>query len=71
MWRLSKPIPVTDEIRKRVLSRQKQAAAEDRTDLNVMQFPVELCTDVARVINNSEPDWPVTLTGVPQQAYEI
>jgi hypothetical protein len=69
--RLSKPIPVTDEIRNRVLSRLKQAAVEGRTDLNVMQFPVELCTDGGRAINNNESDWPETLTGVPRQAYEI
>lgn len=69
--RLSKPVEVTDEIRNRVLSRLKQAAVEGRTDLMVMQFPVELCTDGGRAINNSEAEWPETLTGVPRQAYEI
>lgn len=71
MARFSKPIAVTDQIRKRVLSQLKEAAADGHTELKVMQFPVELCTDNGRAINNNETDWPETLTGVPRQAYEI
>ncbi|MDQ0322251.1 hypothetical protein QO002_004457 [Pararhizobium capsulatum DSM 1112] len=71
MSRLSKPMPVTDEIRNRVLSQLKQAAVDGRSELMVLQFPVELCTDNGRAINNNDSDWPETLTGVPRQAYEI
>jgi hypothetical protein len=69
--RLAKPIPVTDAMRTNLLHRVKRAAAEGKTELKVLQFPVELCTDGGRAINNNEPDWPETLTGVPRQAYEI
>lgn len=71
MARFSKPVPITDELRNRVLSQLKNAAAEGLTELKVLQFPVELCTDDGRAINNNDPDWPETLTGVPRQAYDI
>jgi hypothetical protein len=69
--RLSKPIPITDAMRANLVHRVKHAAAEGKTELMVLQFPVELCTDSGRAINNNEPDWPETLTGVPRQAYEV
>jgi hypothetical protein len=71
MAKLSKPVTVTDEMRASVLSRLKKAAADGLSELKVLQFPVELCTDSGRAINNNEPDWPDTLTGVPRQAYEV
>lgn len=49
----------------------RQAAEEGKTEMMVLQFPVELCTDTGRAINNSEPDWPETLTGVPRQLFEL
>ena len=69
--KLSKPIPVTDAMRANLVYRVKRAASEGKTELKVLQFPVELCTDSGRAINNNEPDWPETLTGVPRQAYEV
>lgn len=71
MDKLSKPITVTEEMRLNVIARVKKAAAEGLHELKVLQFPVELCTDTGRAINNNEPDWPDTLTGVPRQAYEV
>ncbi|MBL0372939.1 hypothetical protein JJB09_12970 [Rhizobium sp. KVB221] len=71
MDKLSKPVAVTEEMRQSVLNRVKKAAAEGLNELKVLQFPVELCTDSGRAINNNEPDWPETLTGVPRQAYEV
>lgn len=71
MDKMSKPVVVTDEMRSNVLSRIKKAATEGQSELKVLQFPVELCTDLGRAINNNEPDWPETLTGVPRQAYEV
>ena len=69
--RLSKPITVTEAMRANIRSRVKRAAEEGKTELMVLQFPVELCTDTGRAINNNEPDWPETLTGVPRQAFEV
>ncbi len=70
MERMSKPIEVTDQMRANIVSRVKAAAAEGKNELMVLQFPVEICTDDGRAINNNEPEWPDTLTGVPRQAYE-
>jgi hypothetical protein len=36
-----------------------------------MRFPTALCSDKGRAINNSDKDWPETLTGRPKQAYEL
>jgi hypothetical protein len=71
MDKLSKPVTVTEDMRLNLISRVKNAAAEGLNELMVLQFPVELCTDTGRAINNNEPDWPETLTGVPRQAYEV
>jgi hypothetical protein len=71
MEKMSKRIEVTDQMRSNLLSRIKAAAVEGKTELMVLQFPVELCTDQGRAINNNEPEWPDTLTGVPRQAYEV
>jgi hypothetical protein len=71
MDKLSKPVVVTEEMRLNLIARVKRAALEGQHELMVMQFPVELCTDSGRAINNNDPDWPETLTGVPRQAYEV
>jgi hypothetical protein len=71
MEKMSKRIEVTDQMRSNLLSRIKAAAVEGKNELMVLQFPVELCTDQGRAINNNEPEWPETLTGVPRQAYEV
>lgn len=71
MEKLSKPVAVTEEMRHSLITRVKKAAADGLNELKVLQFPVELCTDSGRAINNNEADWPETLTGVPRQAYEL
>ena len=73
--RLSEPLDITPEKLRELLQpfKSKVRAAADRgeTELTVIRFPVALCTDRGRAINNSEPDWPDTLTGRPRQAFEI
>jgi hypothetical protein len=48
-------------------------AAVERGDdhLQVFTFSSELCTDGGRAINNNAPDWPKTLIGFAQRAYEF
>lgn len=48
-------------------------AAAERGDnhLQVFTFPSQLCTDGGRAINNSDPNWPKTLDGFAQRAYEF
>lgn len=48
-------------------------AAAERGDnhLQVFTFPSELCTDGGRAINNGDPNWPETLAGFAERAYEF
>jgi hypothetical protein len=49
-----------------------RAAAERGDDhLQVFTFPIQLCTDGGRAINNSDPNWPKTLDGYAKRAYEF
>lgn len=73
--RLSEPLDLTAERLREVLqplqSKLRAAAASGQTELMVMRFPNDLCTDHGRAINNADPAWPDTLTGRPRQAYEL
>jgi hypothetical protein len=68
---MSQRIVMTPERMHAFLTRVKLAAERGQSELMIGRFPVELCTDHGRAINNNEKDWPTTLTGRPQQAYEI
>lgn len=59
------------EIKHNLAVKLKAAAQRGETEVLVMRFPNSLCSDKGRAINNSEPDWPETLTGRPRQAYEL
>ncbi len=69
--KLSKPLTITEDMRVNFRTQVRQAAEDGKNELMVLQFPVELCTDTGRAINNNEPDWPETLTGVPRQLFEL
>jgi hypothetical protein len=75
MKRLSEPVDLTPERLKEIVQslRAKVRAAMERgqTEIMVMRFPTALCADKGRAINNSELDWPESLTGRPRQAYEL
>jgi hypothetical protein len=72
---LSEPLEITPENLRELLQpfklKLRAAAERGETALMVIRFPNALCTDHGRAINNSDPDWPETLTGRPRQAYEI
>lgn len=72
---LSEPMKLTPEVIKNAVDRLKsavrRAAERGDTEVLVMRFPVALCTDHGRAINNSDADWPESLTGRPRQAYEF
>jgi hypothetical protein len=68
---LMKPIEVTPERRNALLARIKSAASRSESELMVLRFPVEMCSDRGRAINNNDPTWPDTLSGRPRQAYQI
>ncbi|MEE7504771.1 hypothetical protein ACLBXO_25965 [Methylobacterium sp. C33D] len=72
---LSKTIELTPErvheITRPLLHKLRIAAEQGKNELLVMRFPNAMCSDGGRAINNTESDWPDTLTGRPRQAYEF
>jgi hypothetical protein len=69
---LTKPSGVSDEegIR-RAIKIIERAVSNGRTEVQVHRFPNQLCTDKGRAINQQEPGWENTLTGVPKEIYEL
>ena len=49
----------------------QRAAKNGQTEVQVFRFPNEWCTDHGRAINQTEPGWESTLTGVPKQIYQL
>ena len=69
---MSKPSGVSDEERiNRAVAIIKRAADNGKTEVEVGRFPNVLCTDHGRAINQQEPGWEQTLTGVPKELYEF
>ena len=68
----SKPSGVSDEegIR-RAVKIIERAVSNGRTEVQVYRFPNRLCTDKGRAINQQEPGWENTLTGVPKEIYQL
>ena len=60
-----------EQLIQRVMQLVNQAAEGGQTEVQVYRFPNELCTDLGRRINNSEPDWEQTLEGRPRLGYEF
>jgi hypothetical protein len=72
MEKLSKPSEVSDEERMaRAAAIIKRAAANGLTEVFVLRFPNELCTDRGRAINQNEPGWEATLTGLPKELFDF
>jgi hypothetical protein len=69
--RMSRRIDFTPKQMHAFLGRVRSAAERGDMELMIGRFPVELCTDHGRAINNNKDEWPDTLTGLPRQAYEI
>ena len=67
---LSKPSGVSDEEHvRRAAAIIQRALANGQTEVLVLRFPNELCTDRGRAINQAEAGWDKTLTGLPQELY--
>jgi hypothetical protein len=70
--RLSKPSGVNDEERmKRAAAIINRAVSNGLTEVEVTRFPNKMCTDLGRAINQQEPGWPETLTGLPRELYQF
>jgi hypothetical protein len=69
---LNKPSGVSDEEAiARAIKIIERAAANGLTEVQVHRFPNQLCTDKGRAINQQEPGWEKTLTGVPKEIYQL
>jgi hypothetical protein len=68
----SKPSGVSDEegIRRAVRIIER-AVSNGLTEVQVYRFPNQLCTDRGRAINQQEPGWEKTLTGIPKEIYDL
>jgi len=72
MDQLLNPSGVSDEERqKRAAVIIKRAVDNGLTEVQVGTFPNELCTDGGRAINQMEPGWENTLTGLPREIFEF
>ena len=70
--KLTEPSGVSDEeALKRVAAIVQRALANGLTEVQVYRFPNKLCTDHGRAINQQEPGWETTLTGVPKEIYDF
>jgi len=70
--RLQKPSGVSDEERlKKAAAIIQRAVNNGLTEVRVGQFPNSLCTDHGRAINQQEPGWENTLTGLPKELFEF
>ena len=70
--RLSKPSGLTEDEKVELASAVIQRAVRNGlTAVQVYRFPNSLCTDRGRAINQQEPGWENTLTGVPQEIYVL
>jgi len=69
---LSKPSGVSDEARmQRVAAIIQRAVNNGQSEVFVGKFPNSLCTDHGRAINQAEPGWERTMTGLPKELYEF
>jgi hypothetical protein len=67
---LSKPMGVSDEEHlRRAAAIVERGVRNGQTEVFILRFPHELCTDRGRAINQAEPGWEKTLTGQPQELY--
>jgi hypothetical protein len=70
--KLTKPSGLSDEqVMKKAAAIIERAAKNGLTEVQVYRFPNSLCTDRGRAINQQEPGWETTLTGIPKEIYEF
>ena len=62
---------VTDEDRRQIREKVYRLAEQGQTELMILSFPSDFCSDGGRAINNHEAGWPKSLTGRAQQIFEL
>lgn len=70
--RLLKPSGVSDEERmRRAAAIINRAVSNGLSEVEVARFSNKLFTDKGRAINQQEPGWEETLTGLPKELYQF
>jgi hypothetical protein len=70
--RLSRPSGKSEAEKIKLASNVIQRAVRNRLkEVQVYQFPNSLCTDRGRAINQQEPGWENTLTGIPKEIFQL
>jgi hypothetical protein len=60
-----------EQVMKKAAAIIERAAKNGLTEVQVYRFPNALCTDRGRAINQQEPGWKNTLTGISKEIYEF
>jgi hypothetical protein len=70
--RLGRPSGKSEEEKIQLASTVIQRAVRNgMTEVQVYRFPNTLCTDRGRAINQQEPGWEKTLTGIPMEIFQL
>jgi hypothetical protein len=70
--KLSKPSGLSEEQKIKLASTVIQRAVRNGlSEVQVYRFPNYLCTDRGRAINQQEPGWEKTLTGIPSEIFQL
>ena len=70
--RLSRPSGKSEEEKIKLASTVIQRAVRNgMSEVQVYRFPNSLCTDKGRAINQQEPGWENTLTGIPKEIFRL
>ena len=70
--KLSKPSGLSEEKKIELASSVIQRAVRNGLEeVQVYRFPNSLCTDRGRAINQQEPGWEKTLTGIPLEIFQL
>ena len=70
--KLSKPSGLSEDEKVKLASTVIQRAVRNGlSEVQVYRFPNSLCTDNGRAINQREPGWEKTLTGIPLEIYQL
>jgi hypothetical protein len=70
--RLTRPSGKSEEEKVQLASTIIQRAVRNGlTEVQVYRFPNSLCTDRGRAINQQEPGWENTLTGIAKEIYQL
>ncbi len=60
---------IGDENWRAMLHNARQAAERGQTEMMLLQFPAQLCSDRGRAINAMDANWPTTLRGEAAELY--